>query len=127
MSLITPEVLHRLAAIVGTDYLATTPEIITENSQDALKQVFPAEAVVFPRTAEEIAAIMRLANEHKFYVTARGGGVVTRAASAGWRALRASGSISERRANHRYSERSGALIARCGALNSHGVVVAVSC
>ncbi len=69
------EVLHRLAAIVGTEYLSTSQEIITENSQDALKQVFPAEAVVFPRTAEEIAAIMRLANEHKFYVTARGGGV----------------------------------------------------
>ena len=73
--MITPEILVRLGAIVGTDYLSISPDIITENSQDALKQVFPAEAVVFPRTAEEIAAILRLANEQKFYVTARGGGV----------------------------------------------------
>ncbi|MBS1812658.1 MAG: FAD-binding protein [Acidobacteria bacterium] len=73
--MITPEILHQLATIVGAEYLSTSQEIITENSQDALKQVFPAEAVVFPRTAEEIAGIMRLANEHKFYVTARGGGV----------------------------------------------------
>lgn len=73
--MITAEILHRLTAIVGSEYLSTSQDVITENSQDALKQVFPAEAVVFPRTAEEIAAIMRLANEQKFYVTARGGGV----------------------------------------------------
>jgi glycolate oxidase len=73
--MITPAIIQRLQTIVGTDYVSTAADIITEHSQDALKQVFPAEAVVFPRTAEEIAAILRLANEHKFYVTARGGGV----------------------------------------------------
>ncbi len=72
---ITAEILQQLANLVGTEYVSTANEIITENSQDALKQVFPCEAVVFPRTAEEIAAIMKLANEHRFYVTARGGGV----------------------------------------------------
>ncbi|MEP7337279.1 MAG: FAD-linked oxidase C-terminal domain-containing protein [Acidobacteriota bacterium] len=73
--MVTPEIIERLAAIVGHDHTTTAPDIITANSQDALKQVFCAEAVVFPRTAEEIAAIVKLANEHKFYVTARGGGV----------------------------------------------------
>jgi glycolate oxidase len=73
--MITADILHHLATIVGSEYLSTAPEIITENSQDALKQVFPADAVAFPRTAEEIAAIMRLANKQKFYVTVRGGGV----------------------------------------------------
>jgi glycolate oxidase len=64
-----------LEAIVGREHVSVSPEVITENSQDALKEVYPADAVVFPRTAEEIAAIIRLANEHRFFVTARGGGV----------------------------------------------------
>ncbi|MFN8004990.1 MAG: FAD-linked oxidase C-terminal domain-containing protein [Acidobacteriota bacterium] len=67
--------MQRLKRIVGAEYVSTAQEVIVANSQDALKQVFCAEAVVFPRTAEEIAAIMRLANEEKFYVTVRGGGV----------------------------------------------------
>src|SRR5919197_3627136 len=73
--MINPEIIRQLEAIVGAEYVTTARDVVVENSQDALKQVFPAEAVVFPRTAEEIAAIMRLANEHRFYVTARGGGV----------------------------------------------------
>ena len=73
--MITAEIMQRLKGIVGAEYVSTAQEVIVANSQDALKQVFCAEAVVFPRTAEEIAAIMRLANEEKFYVTVRGGGV----------------------------------------------------
>ena len=73
--MITTEIIRSLEAIVGSDYVTTAPEIVIENSQDALKEVFPADAVVFPRTEDEIAAIMRLANDRRFYVTARGGGV----------------------------------------------------
>lgn len=73
--MVTPEILTQLSQIVGPEYLSTAADVISSNSQDALKQVFCAEAVVFPRTTEEIAAIMRLANEQRFYVTVRGGGV----------------------------------------------------
>jgi glycolate oxidase len=73
--MITSEIIRSLESIVGTEYVSTREDIVVENSQDALKQVFPADAVVFPRTETEIAAIMRLANEHRFFVTARGGGV----------------------------------------------------
>lgn len=73
--MLTTENIQQIAAIVGAEHVTTAPDVIAANSQDALKQVFCAEAIVFPRTAEEIAAIMKLANEHKFYVTARGGGV----------------------------------------------------
>lgn len=73
--MVTPEILTQLAHIVGPEHLSTAADVIAINSQDALKQVFCAEAVAFPRMAEEIAAIMRLANEHRFYVTVRGGGV----------------------------------------------------
>jgi glycolate oxidase len=73
--MITSEILQQLAALVGSPHVSTAPDVITANSQDALKQIFCAEAIVFPRTAAEIAAIMKLANEHRFYVTVRGGGV----------------------------------------------------
>jgi len=73
--MVTTEIIQLLKSVVGEDHVSTSQDIIVLHSQDALKQVFCAEAVVFPRTAEEIAAIMKLANEHRFYVTARGGGV----------------------------------------------------
>ncbi|MFM8396119.1 MAG: FAD-binding oxidoreductase [Acidobacteriota bacterium] len=75
MNKITTDLLEQLAAIVGTEHLSTSRERLTAYSQDALKQVFCAEAVVSPRTAEEIAAILKLANEARFPVTVRGGGV----------------------------------------------------
>ncbi len=73
--MISSDILSSLQNIVGAPHVTTAPEVITANSQDALKQVFCADAVIFPRTAEEIAAILKLANERRFYVTARGGGV----------------------------------------------------
>src|SRR6266540_3178 len=73
--MITSQIIQLLKSIVGAEHVSTAQDVIVAKSQDALKQVFCADAVVFPRAAEEIAAIMRLANEHRFYVTVRGGGV----------------------------------------------------
>jgi glycolate oxidase len=50
-------------------------ERVEPYGQDALKEKFPPEAVVLPERAEEVSAILRLANERGFPVTARGGGV----------------------------------------------------
>ncbi|MEA2175068.1 MAG: glycolate oxidase [Blastocatellia bacterium] len=69
------DVLARLSQIVGPEYVLVDAEKIEPYAQDAVKEKFPPEAVVLPRTSEEIAAIMRLANEKLFPVTARGGGV----------------------------------------------------
>lgn len=71
----TPEIILELEAIVGAEHVRTDREALIANSQDALKQVFCADVVVFPGSAGEIASIMRLANERRVYVTARGGGV----------------------------------------------------
>src|SRR5947209_7356658 len=68
-------VLERLREIVGAEHVLTDAEKVEPYAQDAIKEKFPPEAVVLPRGAEEIAAIMRLANEARFPVTARGGGV----------------------------------------------------
>src|ERR671929_464961 len=69
------DVLARLGELVGAENVLVDAEKVEPYAQDAVKEKFPPEAVVLPRTAEEIAAIMRLANERLFPVTARGGGV----------------------------------------------------
>jgi glycolate oxidase len=69
------DVRARLAEIVGEDGVLVDEEKVEPYAQDALKEKFPPEAVVLPRNAEEVSAILRLANERRFPVTARGGGV----------------------------------------------------
>src|SRR5256714_12012697 len=70
-----PDVLARLSEIVGASNVLVDEERVEPYAQDALKEKFPPEAVVLPRAAEEGSAILRLANERRFPVTARGGGV----------------------------------------------------
>lgn len=67
--------LARLAQIVGAANVLADPHKVEPYAQDALKEKFPPEAVVLPQTTDEIAAIIKLANERRFPVTARGGGV----------------------------------------------------
>ena len=70
-----PEVLDKLRAIVGDENVIVDPEKVEPYGADAVKEKFPPEAVVFPESTEQIVAILKLANEHLFPVTARGGGV----------------------------------------------------
>lgn len=70
-----PEVIEKLKRIVGAENVLVDPEKVEPYGADAVKEKFPPEAVVFPESTEEMSAILRLANEHLFPVTARGGGV----------------------------------------------------
>src|SRR5918993_1309433 len=70
-----PDVLARLREIVGAENVLVDDERVEPYAGDALKEKFPPEAVLLPRTATEVSAILRLANERRFPVTARGGGV----------------------------------------------------
>ncbi|MBX7061779.1 MAG: FAD-binding protein [Pyrinomonadaceae bacterium] len=70
-----PEVLAKLREIVGDENVVVDPERVEPYGADAVKEKFPPEAVVFPATTQEMAAIIKLANEYLFPVTARGGGV----------------------------------------------------
>ena len=70
-----PEVLARLRETVGAENVLVDEERVEPYAGDALKEKFPPEAVVLPQTTEEVSAILRLANERRFHVTARGGGV----------------------------------------------------
>lgn len=68
-------ILARLAGLVGKEHLLVDPHRVEPYGQDAVKEKFPPEAVIFPRTTAEVSAILKLANEARFPVTARGGGV----------------------------------------------------
>ncbi len=70
-----PEVLEKLEAIVGAENILVEPEKVEPYGADAVKEKFPPEAVLFPESAAEVSAILKLANEFLFPVTARGGGV----------------------------------------------------
>jgi glycolate oxidase len=67
-------IIKELAAIVGPDHLLTTPEERWGYAYDATDQAAMPDAVVFPGSAAEIAAIVRLANAHRFPVVPRGAG-----------------------------------------------------
>ena len=69
------DVRARLAEIVGAEHLWVDAERVEPYAQDAVKEKFPPEAVVFPATSAEVSQILKLANERRFPVTARGGGV----------------------------------------------------
>lgn len=68
------EVLHELATIVGRDNIATERQDLLCYSYDATQMEFLPDAVVHPATAEEVAAILRLANRAGFPVFPRGAG-----------------------------------------------------
>src|SRR3954469_20322726 len=70
-----PEVIEKLKQIVGAENVLVDPVKVEPYGADAVKEKFPPEAVVFPETTAQMSAILKLANEHLFPVTARGGGV----------------------------------------------------
>lgn len=70
-----PEVIEKLKQIVGAENVLVDAEKVEPYGGDAVKEKFPPEAVVFPATTAEIVAVLKLANEFLFPVTARGGGV----------------------------------------------------
>ncbi len=70
-----PEVVERLRSIVGGEHVVVDPTRVEPYGADAVKEKFPPEAVVFPESTEQMVAILKLANEFLFPVTARGGGV----------------------------------------------------
>jgi glycolate oxidase len=69
------DVLAALREIVGAENVLIDEEKVEPYAADAVKEKFPPEAVLLPQTTAEVAAILKLANERRFPVTARGGGV----------------------------------------------------
>ena len=69
------DLIGELEGIVGAEFVSTADSDRVAYGQDALKEVSQPAVVVWPRTAEEIAEVMRLANRELVPVTPRAGGV----------------------------------------------------
>jgi len=64
----------KLVRISGSANCTRKKEDLLCYSYDATQSVYLPDAVVFPKDAKEICAILKLANEYKFPVTPRGAG-----------------------------------------------------
>ena len=74
---IPQEVLEKLNALVGEKYVWTDPDHLEQykTDEETDPRLFRTpEAVVAPETTEQVAAIMKLANQYGFPVTPRSGG-----------------------------------------------------
>jgi len=72
--MIHENIIPDLKAIVGPEHLLTSPEERWCYAFDATDRAHMPDVVVFPGSAAEVAAIVRLANEHRFPVVPRGAG-----------------------------------------------------
>lgn len=75
MQQITTEILAQIKSIVGAAYVFTDEESFEKYGRDETEKLHYSPAVVVkPRKAEEIGALMQLANKHLIPVTPRGAG-----------------------------------------------------
>jgi glycolate oxidase len=75
MQEITTEILAQIKSIVGAEYVFTDEESFEKYGRDETEKLHYSPAVVVkPRKAEEISALMQLANKHLIPVTPRGAG-----------------------------------------------------
>ncbi len=70
---LNPEIINKLNAIVGTEFVFTDIETRTLYGHDETEDfVFPPHAIVKPANANQISAILKVANEYKIPVTPLG-------------------------------------------------------
>ncbi|SFQ84279.1 FAD/FMN-containing dehydrogenase [Halopseudomonas formosensis] len=71
----TPEaIIENLKTLLDVDKVRTDSESLTNWGRDWTKQFEPAPlAIVFPRSVEDVQAVVRFANEHKLALTPSGG------------------------------------------------------
>ena len=72
--MITSSLLSDLEAIVGRDYVRTADDVRDTYGADALKRGHPADAVVCPDGANEVAGIVRLCAASRVPIVPRGAG-----------------------------------------------------
>jgi glycolate oxidase len=72
--MLSPDVLQKLASIVGPERCKTSREDLITYSYDAYVHEFLPDAVLFPKSTSEVKEIMKFASARKVFVTPRGGG-----------------------------------------------------
>jgi glycolate oxidase len=71
---LSSSVFRKIEQIVGKDRCTCAREELLCYAYDATHHVYYPDAVVFPKDAQEVSAVLRLANQEGFSVTPRGAG-----------------------------------------------------
>ncbi len=79
--MLSQEILDMLISVVGEERCKTTAEDLVTYSYDGYLREFLPEAVLFPKTTEEVSGIMTIAATHGISVTPRGSGTCMTAGS----------------------------------------------
>jgi len=66
--------LESLAALIGSDKVTSSAEMIAAHSADKWSASHPPDVVVFAESTADVSAVLRFANERKIPVTTRGAG-----------------------------------------------------
>lgn len=72
--MLNQDVLKKFASIVGPERCKTSQEDRLTYAYDAYVHEYQPDAVLFPRTAQEVSQIMKMASAHNVFVTPRGAG-----------------------------------------------------
>lgn len=71
---LTEEIKNDIRQKIGADKVVDAPDRLAEYQKDESMHSYAPELVVLAENAEDIQAVMKLANDHNFPVTPRGGG-----------------------------------------------------
>jgi len=67
-------IIPKIEAIVGGEHVSTAEEDLLCYAYDATNRHYRPDAVAFPGNADEVSKILKLANQHRFFVVPRGAG-----------------------------------------------------
>lgn len=75
--MLPPELIAKINTCIPSDRIYTDPVECYTYAYDNSRKIFPPEAVIFPATTDEVAAILSLCNNYKIPITPRGRGTGT--------------------------------------------------
>jgi glycolate oxidase len=67
-------IIPKIEAIVGTEHVTTSEEDLLCYAYDATNRHCRPDAVAFPANTNQVSDVLKLANEHRFFVVPRGAG-----------------------------------------------------
>lgn len=70
--MLNQEVLQKFVSLVGPERCKASKEDLLTYAYDAYVHEFLPDAVLFPRSTQEVSQIMRVASAHQVFVTPRG-------------------------------------------------------
>lgn len=72
--LLLKSIIPKIEAIVGAAHVTTAEEDVLCYAYDATNRHYRPDAVAFPASTNQVSDILKLANEHRFFVVPRGAG-----------------------------------------------------